>query len=242
MDYRGILEDRLGFIKRFYNTAAEPFETKKRRIEANEEPFVPRHASGEYDGYEYQDEWSEADGCLRVLGHCGLSYVAKALQDYLRAVITREAKVAITEVGKVLPAGKGWLHRYTAFLESNTAFHWENSPVSLAQIEEINLARNVIWHDPSIDGAWPMQSKGDAERFPRPTFGDEMYMAALDTDVVESVNEDGNPLPLRFTVPIHVTREKLAGSIEDVRRFCGFVESQSNMVSSNDCRDGDACD
>jgi len=231
MDCLASLEDRLCFIKRFYNAAAGPFETTKRKIEANEEPFVPKSAPGHYDGYEYQDEWNDADQCLRVLGHCGLSYVAKALQNYLSEFITREAKVPTAKIGKILPVHKrgppgSWLHLYTCFLENSTAFRWSNSPVSLAQLEEIILARNVIWHDPSIDGAWPMQTKDDAERFPKPAFGDEMYMAALDTDSLVVEDQDGNSLPLTFTVPIHVTREKLVSAIADVRRFCDFVELQ----------------
>jgi hypothetical protein len=230
MDYLGILQDRLGFIKRFYDAAAEPFETTKRKIEANEEPFVPKYAPGDYDGFEYQTEWNDADECLRMVGHCALSYVAKALQNYLSEFITREAKVANTQIGQVLPAckkgsGNSWLHRYTCFLESRTAFRWDNSPVSLAQLEEINLARNAIWHDPSIDGAWPMQTEGDAKRFPNPTFGDETYMATLDGDSIVVEDSEGNPLPLTFAVPIQATRTKLVGAIEGVQRFCEFVES-----------------
>jgi hypothetical protein len=173
MDILAILEDRLGFIGRFYDAAAQPFETTKRKIEANEEPFVPKYAPGDYDGYEYQAEWNEADHCLRMLGHCGLAYVAKALQDYLREFITREAGVPRADIGTVLPKPKkkeSWLHRFTRFLEDKTAFCWSDSPVGFAQLEEINLARNVIWHDESIDGTWPMQTDDYAEKFPAPHF------------------------------------------------------------------------
>lgn len=139
MDYLAILENRLDFIKRFYNGAAERFEMTKRRIEANEEPFVPKYAPGDYDCYEYQAEWNEADECIRMLGQCGLSCAAKALLNYLSEFITRDAKVSTTEIGRVLPHAKGsaksWLHRYTCFLESSTSFNWDNSPVSLAQLE-----------------------------------------------------------------------------------------------------------
>ena len=36
-------------IERFYNAAAEPFETTLRKIEAGEEPFAPRRAPEDYD-------------------------------------------------------------------------------------------------------------------------------------------------------------------------------------------------
>jgi hypothetical protein len=230
MDYLAFLEGRLDLIERFYNAAAEPFETTKRRIDAGEEPFVPKYAPGDFEGYEYQGEWDEANDCLRMLGHCSLSYVSKALQNYLCEFIAHEAKVSTDEIDKVLPRRKGgssgsWLHRYACFLEDKTAFRWNDSPVSLAQLEEINLARNVIWHDPSIDGALPMQTEDDAKRFLKPTYGDEMYMAMRDADSVVVKDQDGNPLTLTpMTVPIEVTREKLAGAIEDVRRFCRFAE------------------
>src|ERR1035438_648427 len=79
MDILAILEDHLGFIERFYNAAAEPFETALRKIDAGEEPFVPKYAPGDHDGPEYLPEWMEADECLSVVGSSSLGLLQKAL-------------------------------------------------------------------------------------------------------------------------------------------------------------------
>src|SRR5579862_210218 len=68
-------------IERFYNAAAEPFETTLRKIEAGEEPFAPRRAPEDYDAPEYEYKGSEAYKCLGVLGNCSLGLTHKALHD-----------------------------------------------------------------------------------------------------------------------------------------------------------------
>src|ERR1035438_841525 len=90
MDILAILEDHLGFIDRFYNAAAEPFETALRKIDAGEEPFVPKYAPGDHDGPEYLPEWMEADECLSVVGSSSLGLLQKALHDYLLEFVERE--------------------------------------------------------------------------------------------------------------------------------------------------------
>ncbi len=152
MDILGMLEDRLGFIGRFYAVAAEPFETAKQKIEAEEEPFVPQYEPGDYDGPAYESEWQEADHSVRVLGQCCLSLVQKALHDYLREFIVREAGVRRDELGSVLKPykGDGWFERYRAFLEERTQFNWAACPVARERIEQINLCRNDLTHEPGI--------------------------------------------------------------------------------------------
>jgi hypothetical protein len=92
--YLAVLKDHLGFIERFYNTAAEPFESRMRKIEAQEEPFVPRHPCRDDDEFEYQAEWSDAYEGLNVLGSCSLGLLEKALHDYLREFVGAEGELA----------------------------------------------------------------------------------------------------------------------------------------------------
>jgi hypothetical protein len=40
MDYLAFVQRRLDFIERSYDQAAEPFQTIKRNIDAEEEPFT----------------------------------------------------------------------------------------------------------------------------------------------------------------------------------------------------------
>jgi len=68
VNFLAILEDHLGFIERFYGAAVQPFETTMRKIEAGEEPFIPKCDPEDYDGPEYETEWNESEECTRVLG------------------------------------------------------------------------------------------------------------------------------------------------------------------------------
>ena len=56
-----LLEKHLEFIEWFYPVAAEPFETMKHKMVAEEEPFVPQNDPEDYDGPEYMGEWGMAE-------------------------------------------------------------------------------------------------------------------------------------------------------------------------------------
>jgi hypothetical protein len=211
MDYLGILEDHLDFIERFYDAAAEPFKTTLRKIEAGEEPFVPKYAPGDHNGPEYLQEWMEANKCLGVLGSCALGFAQKGLHDYLRAFTEREGGL-----GNEGPKSRSWFDRHCRFLEEHTQFSWTKSPVAKDQLEQVVLSRNDIVHDPMIDRTQPPQSEEHFRKYPVPRFADGWYIEAMS-------GEDGKPQSPLF---LSVTCEKLAAATADVRQFCVFVENQ----------------
>ena len=112
MDFLAFVNGRLDFIQRFYDQASEPFCEIKRKIDAGEEPFFPRYAPGDYDEPGHLSEWIDADDSLRILGQYGLNLVAKAIQDYMRELITRE--VGAPTLTKL--KGNGWFEKYEGFL------------------------------------------------------------------------------------------------------------------------------
>lgn len=173
MDILAIVGGHLDFIERFYEQASAPFETIKRKIEAVEEPYESRLAAPEdYDGPEYEAEWGEADDSLRVLGNCALGLLAKAIQDYLREFIMREADIARAEQLASLLKGDGWFERYERFLLDNTSFTWGVCPVRRDRIEQIVLSRNDIMHDPTIDAISSHQSAVHFRKYPVSRFAD----------------------------------------------------------------------
>jgi hypothetical protein len=206
MDYLGLVNDHLDFVERFYSTAAQPFETKLRKITVGEEPFAPRYLPGEHDGPEYLDEWIEADDGLSVIGQCALGLLEKALHDYLRVFVEREGG---------LIAEKPWFEKYCRFLEEHTSFRWADSPVSRDRLEQINLSRNDFVHDPTIGSVWPFQSEAHFRKYPTSAFADRLHLAAM--------SEGGEP---DFPVALKVTHENLTAHIRYVRQFCAFVEAQ----------------
>src|SRR5437868_3189862 len=153
MDFLYLLNQHLDFIERFYNAAAAPFETTMRKIEDQENPFVPSWPPGDYDGPEYLEEFMEADECLCVVGSSSLGLLKKALHDYLREFVKREE-------GPSLGKYKGsWFDKHCGFLEEHTPFRWSNAPVTREQIEQINLSRNDFEHDSMLSSVWPSQSR-----------------------------------------------------------------------------------
>jgi hypothetical protein len=219
MDILAILEGHLDFIQRFYNSAASVFEITKQKIVANEEPFVPKYPPGDYDGYEYQGEWNEADACLRVIGQSALGLVATAIHDYLREFTMRECEITAQQElsGCLKPYKQGsTFEAYVEFIMQNTSFNSAASPVTQNEIEQIILSRNDFTHDTTIDRVWPRQSATHFQKYPVSNFADEMELAVMK-------DEDGSPA---FPLALRVTRENLTASIKRVRMFCTFIEAQ----------------
>lgn len=77
MDIRYFLEQRLAFIKQLYLNGVSPFEDRQRKIENEEEPFIPPYSEDEEPAY--LNEWLEADSSLQVLGSACLSMIAASL-------------------------------------------------------------------------------------------------------------------------------------------------------------------
>jgi hypothetical protein len=217
MDILAHLNDRLDFIMRFYDQAAVPSETIKRKIEAHEDPYVPQCAPGDHDGPEYLSEWVETDNCLQTLGQCSLSLVEKALHDYLVEFIARERG----DPDLYKKGGGGWLGCFERFLEDRTQFRWSASPVDRSQIEQINLSRNDFTHDPDLQGIRPRQTDYHFKKHPITRFADDLDLATMTA-------EDGTP---EVPLSLNVTREKLILAVDDVRKFCTFVEARRTPSS-----------
>jgi hypothetical protein len=219
MDFLALLEDRLNFLERFYDRAARPFELIQEQIDKGEEPFVPQRPSGELDEPEYLTQWGEAQDSLRLLGQCVVGLLAKALQDYLKSFIAREANLNnASDFSRCIAQYKsdGWLSTYCAFLQEATGFSWHKSPVPLSQLEQIVLTRNDSIHDPVIDRACANRSESHYKKYPLPKFADELEVLMLE-------GSDEPPLM------INVTRQNLAQAIDEIRRFGSFIESESKF-------------
>jgi hypothetical protein len=103
VDILSALEKRLSFIRRFYLTAGRPFEAIRRRCNSIDSPTEDDPPDA---GFERQD----ATRGLELIGQLSLTLVAKAIEDYLRLFIVREAgQVPVLE-------GKSKFERYVNFL------------------------------------------------------------------------------------------------------------------------------
>ena len=106
MDVGYFLNERIAFVRHYYDTASFPFIEKKRKIRAGEEPFIPPYSE---DGEPpFLEEYGEAEESLQVLGYSCISMLAAALQLYLRTWTIELGRPVGDSFKREFKAG--WLH------------------------------------------------------------------------------------------------------------------------------------
>src|SRR5579863_8061892 len=113
MDLHYFLDARLKFIEELYDTAVEPFEEIKRKIEAHEHPYVDTRNPEDYDEPAFILEWQQADDSVMVIGHWCLCMVQATLHAYLKEFIRQplrwgNPKRLSSELGKKKKKGRNW--------------------------------------------------------------------------------------------------------------------------------------
>jgi hypothetical protein len=210
MDILAGLRDKLRFIERHYAAASEPFREIKRKINAGEEPFEPPSLDPEtatdFDP-PFLDEWQEATESINIEGQAALKLVHGALHKYLSSFVNLY-DVPLTA------KGKDWLERYKNHFRDGYGIDWDNSPVPVSELEEVNLARNDVEHRGEAFGMTRRQSKEHVRRFPAGLFVNEMDR--------ELFQRPGDSWPLR----IEVTDDGLKEAIRRVESFCEFLDAQ----------------
>jgi hypothetical protein len=214
VDIQFFLFERLQFIEQFYRNSAAPFVERKRRIEAEEEPFVPPYSE---DGEPtFLAEWVEADESLNVLGRSCISMLTASLHLYLKTW-ERQIGIPIDESLKPCFKSNGWFHGYKAHFAQQLGVRFEDSPCNLSLLEELVLARNRVQHPESITTHSTHYSDSDLKKLPRPFFVDEK-----DLDLFSEVDEGTRSWLMQPTV--YVTGEKLFSALSEVSRFSKWFE------------------
>jgi hypothetical protein len=225
MDVLFFLNIRTKFIRAFYEEASSPFVERKRKIEAREDPFEPPYSE---DGDPpFLDEWMEADESIDVLGQMCISMLSSSLQLYLKESITellgRYANESLTKAGIGLPEDNkaafkkdGWINGYRAYFQEQLAIDWTKAESNLSLLEEVVLARNRAQHPEHIAALHIKQSYRDAAKYPRSFFSDELEMRLLGGDQ----DQDERIHPWR----LNVTKEKLLAAVDEVDRFCSWLD------------------
>jgi len=214
VDIQFFLFQRLEFIEQFYKNSAASFVERKRRIEAEEEPFVPPYSE---DGEPpFLAEWIEADESLHVLGRSCISMLAASFHLYLK---TWERQIAIPIDESLKPCFKnnGWFQGYKVYFAEHLSVHFENSPCDLSLLEELVLARNRVQHPASITTHSTHYSDNDLKKLPRPFFVDEKEF-----DLFADADEGARNWLMPPTV--HVTAEKLLSALSQVAHFSKWLE------------------
>ncbi len=214
MDVRYFLKQRVEFIRQFYVISSAAYIERKRLIEAEEEPFIPPYSEDPEPAF--LDEWLEAEESLQVLGRTCISMLAAIFHLYFK---TWERQIGIPVDASFKADFKtGWLNGYKAYFARHFHVRFEDSPTSLAVLEEIVLVRNRTQHPGSITMDSSHYSDSDLKKLPHPFFIDEND-ASLFSETEEG-ERDWIMAP-----PIRVTAEKLFAALSEVESFAEWLEN-----------------
>lgn len=214
MDVFYFFNRRIDFIRQLYGTASAPYVERKRKIEAEEEPFVPPYSE---DGEPaFLEEWLEADESIHVLAYSCVSMLAAALHLYLETWVS-QSRVPVDEALKKSFKKIGWFPGYKTHFSRRFAIDFESCPGTLGLLEEVVLARNRFEHQLSITSLRTQYADTDLKKLPPPFFVDERE-SALFADA-----EEGE---MAWFIPptLHVTEKQLFAAIAEVEGFAKWFE------------------
>jgi len=211
MDIQAGLRDKLRFIERHYAAASAPFRETKRKIDAGEDPFEPPPFDAETATDfrpPFLEQWQEANESLNIEGEVALQLVQGALREYLSSFINL--------YGDPLTAsGKNWLRLYRKHFLETHGIDWEEGPVPLDELEEVNLARNDVEHGGDPFGKTRRLPQDNGLRFAAGHFVDEIEKQVFQAS--------GHSWPGR----IEVTDSGLKETIRRVETLCEFLRFET---------------
>lgn len=210
MDVGYFLRTRLDFVRSFYEAASRPFAEIKNKIEAGEEPYVPRSGEGE-DEPPFLTEWQDADECLQVLAYACVSMLSAALRLYFKAWER--------ELGKRPAASfpdEGLIGKYRSYFRENFGIRFEDGQVDLVFLEEIVLVRNRIQHPEHISSSRPSYSGSDLKKLPRIFFM---------SDIERRMFADDDMRFSEWMMPtVSISSEQLKAAIREIEKFGDWLE------------------
>lgn len=216
MDVLYFFNRRLEFIRQFYDTASAPYVERKRKIKAEEEPFVPPYSEDAEPAF--LEEWIEADESLHVLAYSCISMLAAALHLYLETWVN-QSRVPVDEALKKSFKKIGWFPGYRTHYSQRFEIDFDACPENLQLLEEVVLARNRFEHPPSITSIRTNYADADLKKLPHPFFVDERE-AALFADAEEGERAWFIPPTL------HVSEDQLLAAIAVVEGFAKWFEAE----------------
>ena len=223
MDVLYFLDCRAAFIRQFYAAASAPFLERKRKINAQQEPFIPPYSE---DGEPpFLDEYTEADESLNVLAYSCISMLASALHLFLQEW-SQQSGDTVDKSLKPVSKAKGWLARYNVYYTEHFGISFENGPANVEVLEEIVLARNCVQHPRSIVDQKTQYLASDMKKLRHPLFVSETEMALLGPFL-------DNEVPGFMTPSVHVTEPQLLHAISEIERFAKWFDGEIRAAADS---------
>ncbi len=214
MDVLYFLKERTQFIRKYYETASEPFREIMRKIEAGEAPFVPERYFRE-DEPPFLEEWSQANTGLQVLGRTCVSMLSASLKLYFQ---TWESKfsISLTEQEKCKMFKRGFLKGYKKVFSKLPNIEWTCCPVDFDILEQIILARIDEQHPECIVTMNVQHDPNVRKKFPLPFF-----LSEHEKEIFAMPN-----IPALLQPDLHVSWEQLREAIKQVEALGDWLEDR----------------
>lgn len=179
MDLLYFLKERLRFIEQLYEGAISPFEETKRKIEAQEHPYIDNRDPEYVSEPAFLSEWQQADDSIMVVGHWALCMVQASLKAYLQGCIGPTGsiwwrpKILLSLLAS--KKGKSWFERYRLLFLEDLGIDWNTGPVPLSSLEQLNLTRDDLVHNGDLLNLSVERTEKHVERFPTGLFTDDLW-------------------------------------------------------------------
>src|SRR5260370_26421546 len=216
MDLLYFLKSRLRFIEQLYDGAVPSFIETKRKIDAGEPHYVDNRNPEYYDGEPaFLSERQQAYDSVNVLGYWFLCAVQASLQAYLKAYVGPSGAYwwnakRLEKKLRDKPRKASWFEKYPLLFLDDLGIDWTSGPVSLDELEQLNLTGNDLNHNVDMMSLSVSRTREHAARFPDGLFTDELW------------TRDGMKF---FGIDtLKVDKEKLSLAIKLVEEFCAWLE------------------
>jgi len=213
MNVRFFFKRRIGFIRRFYDSAIRTFEETKRLIEEEKEPYIPPYSE---DGEPpFLEEWIDADTSVQIVGRTAISMLSESLKIYFvqwDQLLGASCGSRFKDEFK-----KGYWNGYRKCFAELFGVDWVQCPADAKIIEQIALARNSSQHAGAISSLSARHPQDLRKRFPNPIFVPE-HEKSLDDDQLDSLSLLGSQLV--------ISRDALLESIQQAELLVDWLEPQ----------------
>jgi len=216
MDIFFFLNRRLRFIESLYKESTATFVETKRKIEAQEEPFIDHSDPADFDGTpSFFEEWQHADDCIVSLGRWSVLQLSAAVKAYLQEYVSDMSNYYghhYPEFGahqKTLEKCRGsWLQKYKCLFLDLFQIDWEKGPDLVRGIEHLVLTRNDIEHKSSLVTRYVRQDPQHREKHLNGFFvGEEEFLWD------------------RSSALLVIENDRLQAAIDHVEKFCAWLET-----------------
>jgi len=212
MDILWFLKQRLQFIDRLYDDTTAPFRDKMHKIEKGEPPYKDERDPERDDVSEpaFLEEWQGANEAIEVVGYWCLNMIQGSLKAFLEEYVDDMANYyrPLSKAKEELARTKApsWFERYRLLFLNFLHIDWERGPVSIKDLEQINLTRDDLIHNVNVTTHAVYQSEKHAIRYPKGLFTDDVWAT------------------LGLAGKIKVGRDQLTHALGLLEAFCSWLE------------------